>query len=836
MQYDKSIIISASGSRFGPWAPQRLMLSEFYTRLSTPVRGTEIRVAYLALPKKKQDELKDVGGFVGGELAGKERKSGLVKGRDLITLDIDKVSAGGTQDVLKKIEALGCAYVCYSTRKHGPDTPRMRAILPIDRTVTADEYEPLARMAAKYIDPSMQIFDRTTFQPERLMYFPSCSADSEYIYQYADKPFLSADGVLAGFTGEDGWRNIKHWPVCPDEADLIRKSAEKQADPTTKEGIIGAFCRVYDIEAVMEKFIPGVYEPDVRDNDRYTFVGGSTSGGAILYQNGTFLYSHHATDPAGGKLCNAFDLVRLHLFGEEDAEAKPGTPVSRMPSYVALCKYLQSDKAVYAQLQQDKMSHIQEDFGDYLAEQGGEAVVNHDTPEGEASEVTEGSPLALPGEVAPKGKKGLTFKVELNQDGTPKKTLDNAWALLETDPLLQGRIVLDVFAGKGVARGPYPWDACPEERGWTDNDDNGVQWYLEKYYDYRSKQDVLAALSLCGNLHQVDPVRAYLEGLPLWDGIGRLDSLFIDYLGAEDNVYTRAVTRKAFVAAVARTFQPGIKFDWMTILTGPQGVGKSTLLQRMGRQWFSDNLQSFEGKDAKEIIQGVWIVEIGELGYMNKTEANQVKQFLSVREDTYRAAYGRNTQTKPRRCVFFGTTNEDDYLKDSTGDRRFWPIDIAKQKCKYNIFKDLTDDVVGLIWAEALARYQMGEPLHLSEELEKLARIVQAAHKATDTKEGLILKYLDEEIPEGYDTWTEEQKKSWDNGMLKAAGTPFKMVKKDRICAAEVWEKVLKSDLKYMNQVDSRNINNILRAMEGWVPIRTLFGKYGIQRGFHKSF
>lgn len=828
MQYDRKIILSTSGSRFGPWTPQTVMLSEFYTRLSVPVRSTEIRAAYLALPKKKQDELKDVGGFVGGELAGRERRSGLVKGRDLITLDIDKVSAGGTQDVLKRLASLGCGYVCYSTRKHGPESPRLRAIIPIDRTVTADEYEPLARKAAQYIDASMQIFDRTTFQPERLMYFPSCSQDSEYVYFYEDKPFLNAEGVLAGYTGEDGWRNVRHWPQCPDELDIVRKTAEKQADPTTKEGIIGAFCRVYDIHAVMEKFIPGVYEQDVRDEDRFTFVGGSTSGGAILYQNGLFLYSHHATDPAGGKLCNAFDLVRLHLYGEEDADAKPGTPVGRMPSYIALCKSLQSDKAVYEQLQKDRMDHIREDFGDFIDK------APEDVTEG-AQEST-GDALVLPGSVpSPVTIKGRKFKVELNQDGSPKKTMDNAWALLETDPMLQGRIVLDVFAGRGVAKGPYPWDDNPEERVWTDNDDNGVQWYLEKYHDYRSKQDVLAALSLCGNHHQIDPVKAYLESLPKWDGVKRLDTLFIDYLGAEDNIYTRAVTRKAFVAAVARTFQPGIKFDWMTILTGPQGVGKSTLLQRMGRQWFSDNLQNFEGKDAKELIQGVWIVEVGELGYMNKTEANQIKQFLSVREDTYRAAYGRNTQTKPRRCVFFGTTNEDDYLKDATGDRRFWPVDIAKQDCKYDIFSDLTDEVVSCIWAEALTRYRMGEPLHLSAELEKIARGVQEAHKVTDAREGLILNYLDEEIPEGFEAWSEDQKKSWENGMLKAAGTSFKMEKRDKICAAEVWEKVLKSDLKYMSQQDSRVLNNILRGLKGWAPIRTNFGKYGIQRGFRRT-
>lgn len=811
MQYDKRITISTAGTRFGPWVPQTLMLSEFYTRLATPNRSTEIRASYLALPKKRQDDLKDVGGFVGGKLAGRERKSGAVEGRDLITLDIDKVTAGGTQDILRRLEGLGCAYVCYSTRKHAPESPRMRAIFPIDRTVSADEYEALARMAAKYLDPSMQMFDRTTFQPERLMYYPSCSADSEYIFLYADKPFLSADALL-GFYKD--WRDFREYPLCPEEVDLERHLAGKQQDPTTKEGIIGAFCRVYNIYAAIDKFLPGAYEPVSGSDDRMTFVGGSTAGGAIIYQQGMFLYSHHATDPASGKLCNAFDLVRLHLYGGEDVDAKQGTPVNKMPSYLAMCKFIQSDAAVYAQLQVDTVEAIKADFADMIQ-----------------TEATEGVPaLVLPG--TPE-RKELTFKVELSQDGTPRTTLDNAWALLETDPVLKGKIILDVFAGRGVAVGPYPWNHDEEVRPWTDNDDIGVQWYLEKYHDYRSKGDVLSALSLCGNNHRIDPVKSYLDSLT-WDNVPRLDTLYIDYLGAEDNAYTRAVTRKAFVAAVARTYKPGIKFDCMTILAGPQGVGKSTLLRCVGKQWYSDNLREFGGKEAQELIQGVWIVEVGELGYMNKTETNQVKQFLSQCEDQYRAAYGRNTQSKPRRCVFFGTTNEDDYLKDTTGNRRFWPVDVDKQAAKYDVFKDLTEDIVDLLWAEAVVWYRMGEKLFLGAELEKLAQGAQEEHTQSDVREGLILSYLEEKVPTEYDTWDVEKQRCWDNGMLKAGGLTFELEERRTICCAEVWEKVLHSDLKYMSQQDSRAINGILKNLKGWEPRRSTFGKYGIQRGYKR--
>ena len=266
------------------------------------------------------------------------------------------------------------------------------------------------------------------------------------------------------------------------------------------------------------------------------------------------------------------------------------------------------------------------------------------------------------------------------------------------------------------------------------------------------------------------------------------------------------------MAAVARTYKPGIKFDCMTILAGPQGVGKSTLLRCVGKQWYSDNLREFGGKDAQELIQGVWIVEVGELGYMNKTETNQVKQFLSQCEDQYRAAYGRNTQSKPRRCVFFGTTNEDDYLKDTTGNRRFWPVDVDKQPTKYNVFTDLTEDIVDQIWSEAVVGYRMGEKLFLDVELEKLAQGAQEEHTQSDVREGLILAYLEEKIPTDYDVWDIEKQRCWDNGMLKAGGLAFELEARKYICCAEVWEKVLHSDLKFMSQQDSRAINSILKG------------------------
>ena len=176
---DRLITISTGASRKAVrWTAQTLMLSELYDKLKIPVRSTESLAEYLSMKKGQQDELKDVGGFVGGELSDGRRRAGSVKGRDIIVLDMDNLPPGGTDDILRRLDGLGCGYCCYSTRKHRPEAPRLRVILPLDRTVTADEFEPIARKTAWYIQPELTFFDKTTFEPSRLMYFPSVSSDA----------------------------------------------------------------------------------------------------------------------------------------------------------------------------------------------------------------------------------------------------------------------------------------------------------------------------------------------------------------------------------------------------------------------------------------------------------------------------------------------------------------------------------------------------------------------------------------------------------------------------------------------------------------------------------
>lgn len=816
MDHDRQIKISVGASRRSiAWPTQAMTWAAFADKLREPQRTTETFTEYMAMPKSKQDEIKDVGGFVGGAMADGRRKSANVLTRELITLDMDAIPMNEDETILELLDGFGCTYAVYSTRKHSKQRPRLRVILPTDRSLSAEEYEPIARKIASFI--GMQYADPTTFEPERLMYWPSCSADSDYLYKYKEGPFLAADGILGMF---EDWRDVASWPAVPGKTpEDHTRLAQKQGDPQAKKGVVGAFCRAYDVLDAMEAFIPGRYEPAGQD-DRMTYVGGSTTGGAIIYDNGNFLYSHHATDPCGGKLVNAFDLVRLHLYGDEDDEAKPGTPGSNLPSYRAMMELAAADPTVQLILGEERLARAAEEF-DLPAEMV-EAVQHPEGQVVDAEIVTRDSCEAAV---------DWRRKLEKNAQGVPASTIANVKLVLGNDPAVAGCIALDIFANRGVVNGPLPWDNQLGRRPWSDVDDAGLRNYLESAYGIASKDKIYDGLALTAYANRFDDVADYLNGLE-WDGEPRLDRLLIDYLGAEDSIYTRAVARKSLTAAVARVMVPGTKFDYMTILTGRQGIGKSTLLRHLGKQWYSDSLTSFEGKEAAEMVQGVWINELGELNGLNKSETNAVKQFLSKNEDLFRVPYGRRTEVFKRRCVFFGTSNDIEFLRDRTGNRRFWPVDVGVEEPIKSVFEDLPDEV-NQIWAEAVINWRAGEQLYLTGEEEEIALDVQDQHKETNSKEGLIEEYLDTLIP---DTWNDldiQTRRSYYHN-IAIEGVP--LVERTTVSAVEVWAECFGQDVTRMRRMDSAEINSILQSLKGWRREKTprRVGPYGSQRIFSR--
>ena len=497
IQNNRKLTISTAGSRKSTyWPKSEILWSDFVDRLRVPVRSTETLEEYLAMPKNRQAELKDVGGFVGGSFTNDRRKSAYVQGRDLLTLDMDNIPAGQTDEIQKRVSGLGCASAVYSTRKHSGYAPRLRVIIPLDRTASADEYEPAARKAASLV--GIEFCDPTTFDACRLMYWPSCCKDAEYVFEVYDHPFCSLDGLL-GMYGD--WRNVAEWPQVPGSDAIERRRLARQEDPTTKKGLVGAFCRTYSITTAMDKFIPGMYEPtDVPG--RYTYSGGSTTGGAVVYDGDMFLYSHHATDPCSGILVNAFDMVRLHLFGDKDMDAKDGTPTNKLPSFTAMSKLAKEDKDTSGLMIRERYEEAKEIFGSESKPETGE---------------------------------DLEWIRSLTRDGNGKieKTISNVTTVLEHDPLLKGRIVTDEFANCGMSLGALPWDGREEKRRWTDVDYAGFYRYMETFYGITGREKLDNGLLITSSQNRINDVKKYLTGLK-WDGQKRLDTLLSDYLGAED--------------------------------------------------------------------------------------------------------------------------------------------------------------------------------------------------------------------------------------------------------------------------------------------------------------
>lgn len=801
MQYNRMLHISTAGSRKATqWPESAILWSEFLEKLKTPVRSTESQDEYLAYPKARQDELKDVGGFVGGTLSGSRRKAVNITGRDLATLDLDNIPAGQTDDILRRVDGLGCAAAVYSTRKHSGYAPRLRVVIPFDRAALPDEYEPVARKLAALI--GIRFCDPTTFDISRLMYWPSCCRDSQYVYRAYDKPFCSLDGVLAMY---GDWRDVTQWPQVPGAEAVERRRLAKQEDPTTKKGVIGAFCRTYSITQAMGKFLPGIYE-ETDTPGRYTYLGGSTMGGAIVYDGDLFLYSHHATDPCSGQLVNAFDLVRLHKFGERDEEAKEGTPASKLPSFLAMSRLALEDKQVSDRMGRERFEEAQEAFSGPQAAENGDAEPD------------------------------LEWISHLTKDGNGRfeKTINNVVLVLENDPLLKGKIVTDEFASCGMALGRLPWDAREEKRRWKDADDASFYRYMETFYGITGREKLDNGLLIVSSQNRINEVKRYLQGLK-WDGVRRVDRLLVDYLGAEDNAYSRAVIRKFLCAAVARAIRGGVKFDYMPILAGPQGIGKSTFLSILGKEWFSDSLTTFEGKEAAELIQGTWINEVGELTAFTKQETQTIKQFLSKTDDIYRAAYGRRTEKYPRRCVFCGTSNDSEFLKDATGNRRFWPVDVGEHPAVKSVWKDLPGEV-DQVWAEAYMLYALGEELFLPKEIEALAEQQQEEHKESSGKEGLIREFLEKPVPLKWDQMSIMERKQFLQGTL-AGMDKMELAPREKVCAAEIWVECFNGEQKYLKRMESTEINGILSGIKGWKRNKSVrrYGPYGTQKGFERT-
>ncbi|AKA68527.1 virulence-associated E family protein [Clostridium scatologenes] len=796
IKYDGSITLATGKSRHEKhWKNKNMLYSELVEKLSNTTRTPETYVEYKKMPKSERDRIKDVGGFVGGSLKNGRRKAENVANRTLLTLDLDYVNG----DIWSSIELLwdfGC--LMYSTHTHAPDNQRLRLIIPLSRPVLPDEYQAIARMVAN--DLGIDQFDDTTYEPCRLMYWPSTSSNGEYVFKVQDLKWLDPDEVLTRYTF--GWQDVSYWPESSRARAKINTAIKKQEDPLEKKGVIGAFCRTYTITEVIEELLKDVYVPGA-DDTRYTYAEGSTTGGVVIYED-KFSYSHHGTDPTSGILCNAFDLVRIHKFGALDDDAKEDTPVNRLPSFTRMSEFAANDEKVIQTLGKERMEKAQEDFDTIIPDE----------------------------EIDTEWVKDLVY----TEQGKLRSTISNFLLIIENEPLLKGRIAYNEFSNRAVVTNQLPWRNKNNKADWNDTDDSGLREFIEKYYKISSTAKCADALALSFENHSIHPVKEYLNNL-FWDGIKRIDTLLIDYLGAEDNNYVRTVTRKILVAAVARVFVPGIKFDNMPVLSGPQGIGKSTIIKKLGKDWYSDSLTTVSGKEAYEQLQGVWLLEMGEMMATKKADIEATKQFLSKQEDIYRVAYGRRTSRFPRQCVFIGTTNDREFLRDKTGNRRFWPVDVGVATQSKNVFKDLTDYEIDQVWAEAVMLWNDKEPLYLSKDELKEAEKQQEAHSEESAKAGLIEEYLNRSITDNWYSLGLSERRNYIHGS-DFGDLPEGNILRSKTCVMEIWCELFNGDPKSLTPIQSREINDILKGLKGWekniAPLS--FGKiYGKQRAYTRK-
>ncbi|MEY8575945.1 virulence-associated E family protein [Oscillospiraceae bacterium 21-37] len=330
-------------------------------------------------------------------------------------------------------------------------------------------------------------------------------------------------------------------------------------------------------------------------------------------------------------------------------------------------------------------------------------------------------------------------RLELDKAGNVKNTLRNLTLILENDPNLKPLVFNQLLDGMEI-KGAVPWKH--PSKFWRDADDAQLISYVDTHYGTFSARNYDIAVTKVSDDRSYHPIREFIANLPAWDGVERVDTLLIDYLAAEDTPYVRAVTRKTLCAAIKRVLVPGSKFDSMLVLNGPQGVGKSTLIAKLAGEWFSDSLNLSDTKDktAAEKLQGYWILEIGELAGLRKAEVETLRSFLSRQNDIYRAAFGKRATPHLRQCVFFGTTNaESGYLRDTTGNRRFWPVKTPGGGAKHSW--ELTDEDIRQIWAEVLVYVERGEKLYLDANMETLAKVEQREAMESDEREGLAVLF-----------------------------------------------------------------------------------------------
>lgn len=793
----RKLLVSTGGThRSHSVQNQKMNWTSIVERCRQPVRTPETFAQFKSMSKAEQGEVKSVGYLVGGQFKNGIRKIGNLMGRDVLTLDIDHAPSDFEFEV--ELAYGGYAHLVHSTHSHVTKHPRLRILFPLTRTITPDEYEPVARKLAEMAD--MDWFDDTTFQASRIMYWPSASSDGDWFFEEGKGDFIDPDELLQSYGSNGAWKDCAAWPTSERQVGELRRAHKRAEDPLTKTNLVGSFCRVFTIDAAIAEFIPEAYVPveDTRgESSRYTYTGSTTSGGAVVYEN-KWLYSHHESDPVSGKNVNAFDLVRLHRFGHLDEKIKKDTPIGRLPSYKAMQDLALGTGAVCEEI----IAEMSEGF--------------EDAP----SENTKSS-LAEDGASKDNSWKR---KIEFNNKKEIVKSQRNLILLIENDPATEGKLGLNGFTRLPAFLEDLPWRKCKDKvngDNWNDDDELMLlHYFAQRYRTEWTVSAVFQAVRTVMVQNQFHPIKDYLEGLE-WDGTPRLDTMLHDHLGVKRSAYSDAVSRKTLCAAVARIFNPGCKADYMLVIEGEQGKRKSAFVEALAsRPWYTDGVSSLDTNKAIESMQGSWFLEMDELVAFSKTQVEHEKAFLSRQVDKARMAYGRHVIQFPRQCVFVGTTNDAEYLKDATGNRRIWPVRATVNRIDIDAVLAARDQ----LWAEAVVVYQAGELLYLENlEIEKQARIEQRDRQLDDNMDADIANYLAREARTNRYVDPDDAVSDLEEASFEA---------RDRVSYREIWQFAL-GEKGRPRIGDCKRIREAISHLDDWAFSPSVrFGKNAPARGF----
>ena len=765
------------------WVNKTTSFDELKERLKVTIRTTESAEEYAKFSKAQKDNAKDHGGFVAGALKGGRRKIDTVELRSMVALDGDRID----KTFLENYEtSTPYTSVLYTTHSSTDENPRVRLIFPLTRDVTPEEFVAVSRYLAQML--GIDYFDECSYQPNQLMYWPSTPSNGSFVYKEVDKNWLNPDEIL---NAHPEWTDPTRLPTSSRESKANTVANQKVQDPLEKDGIVGLFNRVYfPISKAIDAFLSDVYEPTENEN-RYHLIKSSSIAGVEIKEDGKFVYSHHAKDPAYLKLCNAFDIVRIHKFGD-DGDKK---------SFRDMCEFAMQVDEVKVLAANERLALAEEDF-------------SADSDD---------------------------WKTRLKYQ--PKTSLlensvYNLNLILNNDPDFRN-FAYNELANRIQVTGSLPWERPEGNKFWRDADTAQLKSIIDiRYLPFSSRNHDVAFTKIADD-RRFHPIRDYLDSLPVWDGTKRVEDVFIKYLKADDTEYIRTVTRKTFAAAVARIYVPGIKFDCVPVLDGDQGIGKSTIVKDLvTADYYSETLSltDMDDKSGAEKLQGFWVVEIGELAGMRKADIEKVKAFLSTSDDKYRPSYGKVVESHPRQCIVIATVNgERGYLRDITGNRRFWIIKVHQKKQKKTW--SFTEEYRQQFWAEAKEIWKSGEKLYLEGDILEEAEKAQKGAMETDERVGMVEEYLNTPLPADWDDMDLFARRNYLNGSEFGGTQHIGTIARTSVSNAEIWCECLNHSLPDLKTTDSYQIAALMAQISGWERTTNIkrLPIYGRQRLYQKT-